>query len=391
MFYRKRIMIKKNFTARFPPPRPSDGRRCCNPGEKCHNGTWEQLFHAIQDPVLVVRPDGIIIEANDATLQAARKTRDQVVGQGICKIVHGGRWPHIQCPLEEFLKTCTPRVEETRLPGLFGEYSFTISPVKESDGKIDKIMLIARELTRDEIRKVDSIRTAKLAAIGELAAGVAHEINNPITGIINFGQVLLDNYDLDPTGVKIVQKIMKEGDRIATIAHSLLSFARADGGERESVNPVKIVTESLNLIKHQLRKDGITIMTEFPEKESFIIADFRQLQQVLLNLISNSRYALNARFPGPDPRKIIKISCLEKKDDENPGYRIIIKDYGTGMPQSLLERLFEPFFTTKPSGEGTGLGLSISYGIIKDHGGELRVNSILDKYTEITIELPLGT
>ena len=96
-------------------------------------GTWEQLFNGIQDPVLVVRPDGIIIEANDATLQAARKTRDEVVGQGICKIIHGGRWPHIKCPLEEFLKTCTPKVEETRLPGLFGEYSFSISPVKEME------------------------------------------------------------------------------------------------------------------------------------------------------------------------------------------------------------------------------------------------------------------
>ena len=139
---------------------------CCNFRENYHAGIWEQLFNAIQDPVLVVRPDGIIIEANDATLQAARKKRDEVIGQGICRIVHGGRWPHIKCPLEEFLKTCAPKVEETRLPGLFGRYSLTISPVKEIDGKIDKIMLIARELTRDEIRKVDSIRTAGLASAG---------------------------------------------------------------------------------------------------------------------------------------------------------------------------------------------------------------------------------
>ena len=368
------------------------GRDCCNHQESCHPGTWEQLFNAIQDPVLVVRPDGIIIEANDATLQAARKNRSEVVGQGICKIVHGGRWPHIKCPLEEFLKTCTPRVEETRLPGLFGEYSFTISPVKEIDGKIDKIMLIARELTRDESQKVDSIRTAKLAAIGELAAGVAHEVNNPITGIINFAQILLDNYDFDPAGISIVQKIIKEGDRIASITHSLLSFARAESHERELVNPVEIVKESLALVRHQLQKDGIMVVTEFPEKDSFIVADFRQLQQVLLNLISNSRYALNARYTGHDSRKIIEISCLEKKQDgDHPVYRITVKDYGTGLPQSLLERLFEPFFTTKYPGEGTGLGLSISYGIIKDHGGDLRVNSILEKYTEMIIELPAET
>ena len=367
------------------------GHACCNPQKTGNTGTWEQLFNGIQDPVLVVRPDGIIIEANDATLQVARKSRNEVVGQGICKIIHGGRWPHIKCPLEEFLKTCTPKVEETRLPGLFGEYSFTISPVKEMDGKINKIMLIARELTRDEMRKVDSIRTAKLAAIGELAAGVAHEVNNPITGIINFAQILLDKYDFDPAGIDIVHKIMKEGDRIASITHNLISFARADSSEREPVNPVEIVNASLALVQHQLQKDGITVVTEFPNNKSVIVADFRQLQQVLLNLISNSRYALNARYPGFDPRKIIEISCLEKKDGEHPVYRITVKDYGTGLPQSILERLFEPFFTTKPPGEGTGLGLSISYGIIKDHGGDLHVNSILEKYTEMIIELPAGT
>lgn len=360
------------------------------PAQNNHSRIWEQLFNAIQDPVLVVRPDGIIIEANDATLQAAQKSRDEVVGKGICKIVHGGRWPHIKCPLEEFLKTGNSKVEETRLPGLFGEYSFTISPVKEMDGKIDKIMLIARELTRDEIRKVNSIRTAKLAAIGELAAGVAHEVNNPITGIINFAQILLDNYKLDPTGITIIENIIKEGDRIASITHNLLSFARADRNELEPVNPVEIIKETLALGQHQLTRDGIRILTEFPNEDSFIIADFRQLQQVLLNLISNSRYALNARYPKPHPEKKIKITCLVKHDPKNPVYQITVKDYGTGLPQSILERIFEPFFTTKPPGEGTGLGLSISYGIIKDHGGELRVNSILDKFTEMIIELPAG-
>ena len=166
---------------------------CCGQPQKInHNGSWKQFFNAIPDPVLVVSPDGIIIEINTATLLAAQKNRDEIIGHGICKIVHGGRWSHIKCPLEEFLKTCQPKIEETRLPGLFGEFSITITPIQEADGTIVKIMLIARELNRDEIQKVDSIRTAKLAGIGELAAGVAHEVNNPITGIINFAQILLD-------------------------------------------------------------------------------------------------------------------------------------------------------------------------------------------------------
>jgi signal transduction histidine kinase len=342
------------------------------------------------DPVLVVRPDGIIIEVNDATLFAAKKNPNEIIGRGICKIVHARSWSHIKSPLHEFLKTCRPKLEETRLPGLSGEYSFTISPIKEAEGTINKIILIARELTRDEIQKVDSIRTAKFAGIGELAAGVAHEVNNPITGIINFAQILLDNYKIDGAAGAIVQKIIREGERIASITRNLLSFAREDGGEREPVDPVKIIQESLTLVQHQLQRDGIRLTTEFPKKPSLIIADFRKLQQVVLNLISNSRYALNARYSGFDSRKIIEVSCSEIKDGRKHICRITVKDYGTGLPQSILERLFEPFFSTKPPGEGTGLGLSISYGIIRDHGGNLRVNSILEQFTEMIIELPAG-
>ena len=363
-------------------------RKCCRPGKICHAGTWEQLFDALPDPLLVVKPDGIIIEVNTAALKVTGKTREEIIGQGICKVVHGGKWPHIKCPLEEFLKTCQPKEETSRLPGFSGEYSVSILPVKKDDGEIDKIMFFARALTKDEIQKVDSIRTAKLAGIGELAAGVAHEVNNPITGVINFAQILLDNHKLNDAGVSIVQKIMKEGERIASITRNLLSFAKAGSNAQIPVNPVKIVEDSLALTLHQLRRDGITVETDFSEEVLAVIGDHTQLQQVILNLVSNSRYALNARYEGFSDKKIIEISCLPETREQQKYVLISVKDYGTGLPQSLLERLFEPFFTTKPPGEGTGLGLSISYGIIKDHGGIMRVNSILDKYTEMIIELP---
>jgi len=354
-------------------------------------GTWGQIFNGIEDPFLVVRPDGIIIEAKEATMKAARKTREEVIGQGVCKIIHGGRWPHIKCPLEELLKNCTPKAEETRLPGLFGEYFFSISPIKGVTGEVDTILLIARELTREEIRKVDYIRNGKLAALGELAAGVAHEINNPITGIINFAQILLDHYNFDSAGIEMVQKIMDEGERIATITRNLISFAREDISLREPVNPTEIVCSSLSLVSHQLKKDGIKLVTHFPSENTLIVADFKKLQQVLLNIISNSRYALNCRYPGFDGRKVLEISCCyNNNDDGRRVCRIIVKDHGTGLPQSILEHIFEPFFSTKPPGEGTGLGLSISYGIIKEHGGNLSVNSIMEQFTEMIIELPAG-
>ncbi|MEN8188655.1 MAG: ATP-binding protein [Thermodesulfobacteriota bacterium] len=365
---------------------------CCgDPAKDSHASLWEQLCQSFQDPVLVVRPDGIIIEANPATMRAAGKERQEIIGQGICKIIHGGRWPHIKCPLEEFLLTCRPRVEETRLPGFTGEYQLTITPIKESDDSINKIMLHARELTGDERRKVDSMRTAQLAAIGELAAGVAHEVNNPINGIINFAQLLLDDSDKDSSQAALLEKIVAEGDRIATIIHNLLSFAREGGDCRDLIDPVEVISESLSLIQHQLKKDGIQLTTDFPENRTHIGGNFRQMQQVILNLLSNSRYALNQRFSGNDPEKKLSISCFLADKEGLQVYQIRVRDQGTGMPQSILEKLFTPFFSTKPSGEGTGLGLSISYGIIKDHGGDILVNSRLNQYTEMIITLPLPT
>jgi signal transduction histidine kinase len=349
----------------------------------------DELFDAIRDPVIVVTPEGIIIDANLAAINAARKPKNQILGMGICKIIHGGSSPHLQCPLESFLRTCTPRVEETRLPGLFGEYLLTISPVKDSDHIIRKILLIARELTSDELQKVDSMRTAQLAAIGELAAGVAHEVNNPITGIINFAQLLLDDSEKNSLQAELLTRIINEGERIASIIKNLLSFAREGNQENEPIDMIQVIEATLSLVEHQFKKDGIQIKTDFPPNPCSIYGNFRQLQQVILNLLSNSRFALNERYPTTSPDKKILISCHPVTiADGTIWIQTTIRDLGTGIPQGILDRLFDPFFTTKPSGQGTGLGLSISFGIIQNHGGTIKVNSIMHQFTEMLIQIP---
>jgi len=365
--------------------------------DKCQNsycpvGDGKQLFDTIQDPVLVVSPEGIILDANPAAIKAARKKKDQIVGKGICKIIHGGSSPHLQCPLESFLLTCTPRVEETRLPGLFGEYLLNISPIKESDGVVRNILLIARALTSEEVRKVDSMRTAQLAAIGELAAGVAHEVNNPITGIINFAQILLDDSKKDSLEEELLTRIITEGERIASIIKNLLSFARESDQEIEPIDMVDVIKTSLSLVEHQCKNDGIQISPDFHDGPCPINGNFRQLQQVILNLLSNSRFALNERYPLTSPEKKIRISCHPVAiANEPPWIQVSLRDHGTGIPQGILDRLFDPFFTTKPAGQGTGLGLSISFGIIQDHGGSIKVNSIMHKFTEMLIKIPASS
>ncbi|GAB6193110.1 PAS domain-containing sensor histidine kinase [Desulfocastanea catecholica] len=351
-------------------------------------GVGAALFHSSKDPLLVVTPQGEIVQVNGALLQAANKTLAEVKGKGVCQIIHGGRWPHIKCPLEEFLLTRSSRVEDTRLPGLNGEYRLSIVPVEQGPKGKELILLVARKLTQDEVRKVESIRTAQLAAIGELAAGVAHEVNNPINGIINFAQLLYDDSPEDSEQAMILRRIVQEGERIATITYNLLSFARENENELTLVDVNEVVADSISLVEHQLKNDGILITTDLPSPSIPIIGNHMQLMQVVLNLISNSRFALNERYPDPSPDKKMHFSTSAVAIDGRKYCRLIVRDHGTGIPQGILDKLFDPFFTSKPAGKGTGLGLSLSYGIVKNHNGTLRVDSMLNKYTEMIVEIP---
>ncbi len=347
-----------------------------------------ELLNLIPDPVLLATPEGIVTEVNRAALKASGKSRRQIIGKGICQIIHGGRWPHIKCPLEEFLLTRKAKSEDTRLPGLGGEYHLIITPLVDDGGHIRSVMLQARRLSREESLKVESIRTAQLAAIGELAAGVAHEVNNPINGIINFAQLLLDDAEKESLQAELSTRIVNEGERIANIIDSLLSFARENENELSEVDVREVITECLSLVDHQLKKEGISVETNFSCEACLVVGNFMQLQQVVFNAINNSRYALNERYSNSSPDKKIIISCETVIEEQATKIRTVIRDLGTGIPQGILDKLFEPFFTSKPKGQGTGLGMSISFGIIQNHGGTLSVDSVLNKYTDIVFDIP---
>ena len=355
---------------------------------KQKTGARTELLEQISDPVLLATPEGIITEVNQAALEAAGKSREEIIGTGICQIIHGGRWPHIKCPLEEFLLTRQAKSEDTRLPGLGGEYHLIITPLINAGGDIDSVMLQARKLSREESLKVESIRTAQLAAIGELAAGVAHEVNNPINGIINFAQLLLDDAEAESLQAELSTRIVNEGERIANIIDSLLSFARENENELSKVDVREVVSECLALVDHQLRKEGIRVELNFSCEACPVVGNFMQLQQVVFNAINNSRYALNERYPNSSPDKKIIISCEILNEEGGDRIRTVIRDLGTGIPQGILDKLFEPFFTSKPKGQGTGLGMSISFGIIQNHGGTLSVDSVLNQYTDIIFDIP---
>lgn len=349
---------------------------------------WEKIFIAIQDPALVVSNDYRILEANPATFAAAKKRRPEVIGQNICAILHGGHSSGNQCPIEQLIGHQQTRISETELHGLHGSYMLTVSPLVEENGEINATLLVARNLTAEEVLRAETIRVAQLAAIGELASGVAHEINNPINGIINYAQIILDDPQ-DKQANEHLVNIISESKRIAGIISKLLDFARRrEEVAAPSVIP-KIITNSLQLIDHLLRKDGIIYSINLADSLPTLMCNEQQLQQVILNMISNARFALNMKYPRPCPEKRLKIKGELHQQGKNESIRLSFTDYGVGIEPENLDRLFDPFFSTKPKGEGTGLGLSISHGLVRDHGGHIRVRSKLGEWTRFIIDLPL--
>jgi PAS domain S-box-containing protein len=274
-------------------------------------------------------------------------------------------------------------------------YEQSYAPFTDVDGQT-KALILLRDVTEEKMYRAETMRAGQLASIGELAAGVAHEINNPINGIINYAQVLLDDSShasiagmIDHSAQReVLDRIIKEGERIAYIVRNLLFFARQREEEEEVVGIEGIIQDSLALIKHQLLKDGVGIDIDIPEELPSIRVHPQQLQQVFLNLFSNARYALNQRYPGRNPGKKVEIRCRVVQARGRTLVRTAITDYGTGIAPELLSQIFEPFFSSKKPGEGTGLGLSISAGLVKDFQGEIRVESKLGEYTTIIIDLP---
>jgi signal transduction histidine kinase len=252
----------------------------------------------------------------------------------------------------------------------------------------------ASELLREEIddrrlAKAEAARASHLAALGELAAGVAHEINNPVNGIINYAQLLINKSKPDSEEQDVACRIIKESERISNIVMKLLSFARESKEERHSVNIDEIISTSLALTGTQLSKDSINLKVNIQKKLPRIIAQPQQIVQVFLNVISNSRYAFCQEHKGTNEDKIIRITAKEIAVDDSRYIQIIFHDNGSGIPAGIMDKIINPFFTTKPDGVGTGLGLSISHGIINNHGGKITVKSLEGEFTEVVVELPV--
>ena len=229
-------------------------------------------------------------------------------------------------------------------------------------------------------------RTDRLATLGELAAGAAHEIRNPLTAIRSTIQYLSKDFSTDPVKSEMVTELISEVERINKIVQGLLSFARPSDLNTSDINIEQLINQTLLLVTNTLRKQNVEVEFEYFTDNTTIQGDAEQLKQVFLNIILN---AVEAMGKNPPERSRTLIISIEKGTPINTHSRYLIisfEDSGKGIEQKNIENVFNPFFTTKE--EGTGLGLAICYGIINRHEGEIEVKSVPDKGTCMNIKLP---
>ncbi len=266
----------------------------------------------------------------------------------------------------------------------------TILPLRNEKSEIVGFRGVARDVTErkkvEEQRRLLELRAqmaSRLASVGEMAAGVAHEINNPLTGVVGYAQLLLSRQDL-PEDVRRDLKVINDGaQRVAGIVQRLLAFSRQTKLERRAVNINQLIESTLALRAYSLRTNNIEVTARLDPRLPDTVADPGQIQQVLLNLIINAEQALK------EVRRKGKLTITTRK--RGGIIEIKVRDNGPGIKPEVMDRIFDPFFTTRPAGEGTGLGLSLCYGIVTEHNGRIYAQSKPGRGATFIVELPVVT
>lgn len=346
--------------------------------------TLAAALATMDQPVLILGVDAKVQYANTAAIREYGYDANEIAGLSVDDFVVAAA-PHSRRQTIPALQLDKPlwTGEHThrRKDGSEFPAAVTLSHIRDGNDNIVGLVVGVRNLTEEQ-KVADHLgRTEKLAAIGELVAGVAHELNNPLTGISTFAQLLLED-KLQGEQFESVSLIKREADRAIGVIRDLLLFARKTDARDVVVDVNTIVKHTVRLRALASRSSGIEVHMHLDETNPRVRGDEQKLQQVLLNLLVNAESAM-------EDAELRHLTVMTQT--KQGMVQIVVSDTGHGMPASVAQRVFEPFFTTKPPGKGTGLGLSVSYGIIQAHDGAITVESTPEIGTTFTIVLPLYT
>ena len=329
-----------------------------------------KILSNTQSLILVSDTAGLISYANRRWYEAGFEQRE-LLGRPLLELAAPG---YVR-PLSEALQTILlgGQVDNLELQimrgnGQAGQFSVNLSPMRDEQNNINSIVVVMTDITDSAELRGKLVHAEKMAAVGQLVSGVAHEVNNPLTAILGFADLLLENPDLPETARKDLRVILQEAQRTKQIVQNLLSFARQMPPQRNAVQLNLILRRTIQLRSYDFNSHGVDIVEHLDEGIPDVNGDAHQLQQVFLNILNNAYDAVH------EIGRPARIEITTSKAGN--AVEISFRDNGYGI--SHPDRIFDPFFTTKEVGKGTGLGLSICYGIVKEHGGEILCHNNTD-------------
>ena len=346
---------------------------------------FRTLFRSAPDAVFTVLESGRIREANDAVRELTGLDPLQVIGRPVIDLVAEADRERLRAAVAGAFGGVPARLELTfhyDNRGVVARRVVALAITRLPEADPPSILLVGRDMTREREMRVRLMESDRLAAVGELVAGVAHEVNNPLSSISAFAQLLLRDGGLSATQRESIEVIRSETVRASQVVKDLLAFARRSDPLREPLDLNAVVSRTLRLRGYQLSSNRIDVETDLAEELPAVMGDSRQLQQVCLNLVTNAVQAMVPQHGG----------TLTVATRAEGGQVVLdVRDTGPGIPDGARAHVFEPFFTTKGEGEGTGLGLSVSYGIIAAHGGSIEVASTSASGTVFRVTLPAAS
>ncbi len=357
-----------------------------NLGLRIKTGELQAVFDAISDSVVIYDHNGSIQHRNHVCPRLFPS--ETLIGRSCRALFHPeSEYLPEQCPVEQALAGKSMQISFTTTKGA-GEsryFDVTATPIEDPNEQTRALVFI-RDVTEKRLNELQLLQAEKMSSIGMLAAGVAHEINNPLTSVAGYAEALLRRFRDEPQLVddprlgdfrKYLEVIIRESYRCKGIIDSLLSFSRKSEGTIGLVDVNQILNDVLELVRHKARNENIEIREALQQDLPMVMGDAAGLRQVFLNLTMNALQAIDG--PGA-----IEIATFER----NGMVTATIRDSGCGIPPTLMDQIWDPFFTTKDVGKGVGLGLAVTYNIIKKHGGEVHVESKHGQGSKFTVRLP---